>query len=294
MQNKNNKQITIIIPTFNRADLVSKTIDSALAQTIECEIIVCDHGSSDNTPEVVKSYGNKVTYIRREKDFGPHFCWLEGILNAKGELIHLHFDDDFMEPTFIEKTSNLMNDDVGVVFTDACMYNPYTNELFKNSVFNFAKKWGTGIHNSKKLEKALLKKLMLSPALCLYRKKDFIDAILPGNLHIDFGGNYHGVGVDLLVTLLACNRYPKFACVAESLTKFGHHENSITVNASADFERNNRLNEGYEAFRRYYKLLKFYQNNWLIRLLCRTRSKHRFSVIYKKFLMLLGLRKKGL
>ena len=47
------KKVTIVIPTFNRADYVTKTIESALNQTVPCDIIVCDHGSSDNTPEVV-------------------------------------------------------------------------------------------------------------------------------------------------------------------------------------------------------------------------------------------------
>ena len=90
MKNK----VTIVIPTFNRAKLVCDTIDSALAQTVPCDIIVCDHGSSDNTPEVVKKYGDKITYIRRERDFGPHFCWLEGVLNANTDLVHIHYDDD--------------------------------------------------------------------------------------------------------------------------------------------------------------------------------------------------------
>ena len=62
-----NKKVAIVIPTFNRAGMVTRAIDTALAQTYPCQVIVCDHGSSDNTPEVIKEYGDKVIYIRKER-----------------------------------------------------------------------------------------------------------------------------------------------------------------------------------------------------------------------------------
>ena len=128
--NKNKlPKVSIVIPTFNRANMVSKAIDTALSQTYPCQIIVCDHGSKDNTPEIIKKYGNQIIYIRREKDFGPHFCWLEGVLNADGEYVHIQMDDDWMEPTFIEETVKLMDDDVGMVFSDA-----YLNYLEENTI----------------------------------------------------------------------------------------------------------------------------------------------------------------
>ena len=67
----NNPKVTIVIPTFNRSELVQKAIESSLNQTYPCEIIVCDHGSTDNTPTVMKRHKNKILYIRKEKDLGP-------------------------------------------------------------------------------------------------------------------------------------------------------------------------------------------------------------------------------
>ncbi len=50
--------VSIIIPTYNRAHLIGETLDSVLAQTYQnWECIVVDDGSSDNTEEVVGSYG---------------------------------------------------------------------------------------------------------------------------------------------------------------------------------------------------------------------------------------------
>jgi len=86
MEENRKSKVTIVIPTFNRSEYVQKAIDTSLAQTYPCEVIVCDHGSTDNTPKVMKKYKNKIKYIRRDEDFGPHFCWIDGILHADTEL----------------------------------------------------------------------------------------------------------------------------------------------------------------------------------------------------------------
>ena len=67
--------VSVIIPTFNRAKMLKKAVDSALAQTANVEVIIVNHGSTDNTDEVVASYGGSVRYIKRTEDFGPHFCF---------------------------------------------------------------------------------------------------------------------------------------------------------------------------------------------------------------------------
>ena len=96
MKNKNPK-VAIVIPTFNRSKYVQKAIDTSLAQTYSCEVIVCDHGSKDDTPKVMQKYGDKIKYIRKEEDFGPHFCWLDGILHTDAEFIHLQLSIFFSE-----------------------------------------------------------------------------------------------------------------------------------------------------------------------------------------------------
>lgn len=290
-------KVTIVIPTFNRAHLVCDTIDSALAQTEPCDIIVCDHGSRDNTPQVVRKYGDRITYIRRERDFGPHFCWLEGILNANTDLVHIHYDDDLMDPHFIEETLRYMQDDVGMVFTDACMIDRTTGKTTIPEIFQFSKTLETGIMPSRNLEKMLLDGLMLSPAICLYRRRDVIDAILPGNLPINFGGAYHGVGPDLLMSLLVCLRYPKCAVITRPLARFGTHAGSITIDAAHDPAKQHALTDGYNAFRTYYRLIKLYQTNPLVRyatFVCSSykRWNKRLERRVKLFLKAIGLRRK--
>lgn len=256
------EKVAIVIPTFNRAKMVTKAIDTALAQTYPCQVIVCDHGSSDNTPEIIKKYGKKVTYIRKEKDRGITFCWLDGVINSDADYIHLHLDDDWMEPTFIEECMKYMQDDtVGMAFSDAYLYDIKNKKMYSNCL-NVQAVFGTGVLPSQKLEKEILEHaFMLSPAACLYRKKDIIDALYPGDLPIDFGGSYKGVGPDHFMTLLCLLRYKKVACIGKSLVTFASHEGSITIDAQGNSEKAIKMSEAYNAVRKYYQLLKLYIEN---------------------------------
>ena len=92
------KKISTIIPTFNRKIFLKKAIQSCLDQTVDHELIVCNHGSSDGTDEMIKQFEAKIKYIKRNKDFGPHFCWLDGIMESTGDYINLLYDDDWIDP----------------------------------------------------------------------------------------------------------------------------------------------------------------------------------------------------
>ena len=109
-------QVTVVIPTFNRFDYLCEAIQSCLDQTEAVDIIVVDHGSVDATPTVPFLFADRVTYVRREADSGPHFAWLDGCLRAETELVKLLFDDDTLEPTYVEKTAKLFSPSVGFVF----------------------------------------------------------------------------------------------------------------------------------------------------------------------------------
>lgn len=73
--------VSIVIPTYNRADLLRDAIDSALRQTYpEKEVIVVDDGSKDNTREICTKYGEKIHEIlisdeemRRTEETEEHF-----------------------------------------------------------------------------------------------------------------------------------------------------------------------------------------------------------------------------
>lgn len=94
--------VSAIVPTWNRAGLVGRAIDSILAQTYRpMEIIVVDDGSTDNTPEVLASYGDSIKVIRQENR-GVSAARNAGIRASLGELIAFLDSDDTWWP---EKTA---------------------------------------------------------------------------------------------------------------------------------------------------------------------------------------------
>ena len=171
--------VSIVIPTFNRAHLLPRAIDSALAQTVSCEVIVVDHGSTDHTPDVAKRYGEKIIYVRRKADFGPHYCWLDGVMHSSGDLVHLQYDDDWIEDRFIEACLDVMDDNTGFAFSDARVQRdgePQTSHTL------FAK-WlpSSGIYPVSKVEKKFMRSVV-SPGCCIFRRQLLIDGLYQGQL----------------------------------------------------------------------------------------------------------------
>jgi len=112
MQN-NNPLVSIIIPTHNRATLLPKAINSALAQTYKpIEIIIINDGSQDNTDEIVEKFKKKhsnIIYLKHEKPKGAPAARNYGIKFAKGEFIQFLDSDDSIAKEKIEQQLNSLN-----------------------------------------------------------------------------------------------------------------------------------------------------------------------------------------
>lgn len=90
--------ISCIIPVFNGERYLREALDSILAQTYRpLEIIVADDGSTDGTAAVVASYGEKVTYLRRD-NAGPAAARNLGVQVAQGEFVAFLDADDLWHP----------------------------------------------------------------------------------------------------------------------------------------------------------------------------------------------------
>ncbi|MFZ2206612.1 MAG: glycosyltransferase [Microgenomates group bacterium] len=91
---KYNPLVSIVIPVYNGSNFVKDAINSALDQTYKnIEILVINDGSTDNTEEIVKSYGKKVRYFKKENG-GVASALNLGIKKSKGEYISWLSHDD--------------------------------------------------------------------------------------------------------------------------------------------------------------------------------------------------------
>ncbi len=86
--------VTIVIPTFNRADFLKESIHSVLSQTFtDFELIVVDDGSTDHTEEVVREF-SKVRYVACTENSGVSHARNLGIGMARGRYICFLDSDD--------------------------------------------------------------------------------------------------------------------------------------------------------------------------------------------------------
>ncbi|MBN1687999.1 MAG: glycosyltransferase [Candidatus Omnitrophica bacterium] len=97
-----NPEVSVIIPTYNRAETLPRAIRSVLAQEgVPFELIVVDDGSSDNTREMIQKDFPSVTYLYQDNK-GPAAARNLGVKNAKGRWIAFLDSDDEWLPGKLE------------------------------------------------------------------------------------------------------------------------------------------------------------------------------------------------
>lgn len=100
--------VSVIIPTFNRAGVVTRAIDSVLGQTYHSvEVIVVDDGSTDETPGTLKAYGDAIVPIF-QKNAGPSAARNRGVRESKGDLLAFLDSDDVWLATKLERQVDLL------------------------------------------------------------------------------------------------------------------------------------------------------------------------------------------
>lgn len=228
--------ISILIPVYNRVNLIGPCIESALAQTFSnFEIIIVDNASTDGTWEKCSTYAQNDSRIRifqNHTNIGPVRNWQRCIQVAKGKFGKILFSDDLIYPEFLEKTISLIEDSqVGFVFTTVEIGIGVTLiKLVNNKAYQWKK--ASGKYGSPGFIKdTLLGKINLaSPGAALFRINDLYKNLItqiPSPSFNDFAA--HGAGPDLLLYLLTAITYPKIAFINEPLCFFRGHESSFTI-----------------------------------------------------------------
>jgi glycosyltransferase involved in cell wall biosynthesis len=118
---KREKMVSIITPTYNRAYLIERCIDSIAAQTYsDWELIIVDDGSTDNTPEIIQKYleDTRIRYIQK-KNTGGSDSRNFGVSLAKHDFIAFLDSDDEALPNWLEEASKKLTNNVGILSVGA-------------------------------------------------------------------------------------------------------------------------------------------------------------------------------
>lgn len=105
---ESNSGVTAFIPTFNRVAYLKAAISSLLRQTLlPDEIIVVDDGSTDDTAQVVASFGLRIVYLRKTNG-GKSSALNMGLQHASREFVYILDDDDVAAPEAIERLASTL------------------------------------------------------------------------------------------------------------------------------------------------------------------------------------------
>ncbi len=102
--------VSVIIPSYNKEEFISHTIESVINQTYKnIEIIVIDDCSTDNSIFIINKYIDNIILYKNNTNKGASYCRNLGVKKAKGKFIaHLDCDDTY-EKTKIEESINFFN-----------------------------------------------------------------------------------------------------------------------------------------------------------------------------------------
>ncbi|WP_068818438.1 glycosyltransferase family 2 protein [Phormidesmis priestleyi] len=137
--------VSVCIPTFNRKELLAIAIDSVLQQTYQdFELIVCDDGSTDGTSNLMAQFTDRrIHYLRHPQNIGKSNNMISGFQAATGQYFIKFDDDDRLTPSFLEKTSQLLNKHPHIDFVGTDHWVIDSNTIRNESLTQFnSQKWG--------------------------------------------------------------------------------------------------------------------------------------------------------
>lgn len=206
-------EVSVIIPTFNRAQKVLRAISSVLSQTFnDFEVIVIDDGSIDDTADVLAEFKDRIIVIRHPENLGVSAARNSGINASRSAFISFLDSDDYWLPEKLEVQVGYFRENPDAV---ACQ----TEEIWvRNGVrVNPRKKH---IKPSGDIFKRSLKLCVVSPSAVMIRRDIFDEA---GLFDEDFP-----VCEDYDLWLRIGCRYPVYLINRYMLVKEGGHPDQLS------------------------------------------------------------------
>lgn len=143
---KENGLISVIIPVYNSEKYILETLISIEGQTFKnYEVIIVDDGSTDNSYNIVKNNITKMfpnAYLLNQENQGATRARINGVQRSHGQYLLFLDSDDYIQPTFMEKTFDLMegveNTNLGFAYVDTVYFSEdnYTKRFIQPE-YNF-------------------------------------------------------------------------------------------------------------------------------------------------------------
>ena len=226
-------KVSIVVPTYNRADILPYAVESVLNQTYsDFELIICDDASPDHTAKVASQWSDpRIHYIRHPQNIQRSRNMRSGYEAAKGEYFIKFDDDDALTPTFLEKAVAILDTqpEVDFVCTDHWVINA-RNERDEEATAANSAKWGKdrighGIINDLVAETFLHQSLQVGSSLF---RKSSLDAVDFMRFEADGCEDF-----DLLIRCALANQTAYF--IPERLMEYRFHGGQTSLKQDIHF-----------------------------------------------------------
>lgn len=137
--------VSIGIPTYNRAAMLRRSIESALCQDYPMiEIIVSDNASTDDTQDICREFSKKddrVKYVTQPSNIGAVANFAEVLKRASGEYFMWLGDDDWIDVSYVSHCVSLLRADPEVALASgAAKYYRYGLKAYAGRLFDLLEK----------------------------------------------------------------------------------------------------------------------------------------------------------
>jgi glycosyltransferase involved in cell wall biosynthesis len=239
-------EISIVIPTRNRARVLKRALDSAVNQTLPAaEIIVADNNSTDETKEVIDSFNDsRIVHLLTDEDIPMMPNWIRGIKASRGEWVKILPDDDWIENEFLEKTAAEITDNRVMIHTGGIVHNSNGTENYDLE----------SINSDQPFQQVFMKELKGTVLATLIKRSalDYAIEVLP---ELDPMCLESGLGSDL-VLIAAATTQPdnSWVHIPEPLVHYECREGSVTIQVNN--ENPGFVNKCYQAAKSFLDTLE--------------------------------------
>jgi len=232
-QDKDCPLVSILIPTYNREDLITETLDSALAQDYgNIEVIVTDNASTDGTVGIVRKFADRdprVKLFTQKTNLGPVLNWKAGLKYSRGEYIKILWSDDLMSPTFVSEAIKLFQGESELAFVFSKVHVGAALDSVEGIMYDCFPQ--TGVFEVADFVRGVYlgRSMPFSPGCAIFEAERLRHSLIETNDL--FANNYlkNGAGPDVLMFLMSCLGAKYFGFIDEPLSFFREHESSITT-----------------------------------------------------------------
>tara|TARA_B000000532_G_scaffold226690_1_gene205157 strand:+ start:1836 stop:2606 length:771 start_codon:yes stop_codon:yes gene_type:complete len=185
-------KISIVTISYNSSKTIRDTIDSVLIQDYEnIEYIIIDGKSTDDTIEIIKSYGDRISYFITEEDDGLYDAMNKGVRAATGDVVGILNSDDFYY-------NNHVISDVAEVFTFNDVDSVYGDLLYVDTIDtdSIRRYWKSGDFQLKSMRKG-----WTVPHPTFFVKKDIYNKYGLYSIRLKSASDY-----EMIIRLLFKNR----------------------------------------------------------------------------------------